>query len=60
VAFLIQPFEVRHEKAPPHGCTWDGAVHRPRISRRLRRATKEGRWCLGLSLPAPSAPIITP
>jgi hypothetical protein len=53
---LDPALEVRHERAPPHGCTWDGAVHRPRNSRRLRRATKEGRWCLGLSLSALSAP----
>src|SRR6266542_1923945 len=42
---LDPALEVRHEKPPPHGCTWDGAVHRPRIPRRPRRR-REGRWRL--------------
>src|SRR5207248_267162 len=48
--------EARHEETPPRACTRDGAVHRPSISRRLRKATKGRRWCWGLSLSAPSAP----
>jgi hypothetical protein len=33
------------KKAPPHVCAWDGALHRPRISRTPVQTTR-GRWCL--------------
>src|SRR6266516_1563873 len=34
--------EVRHEKAPPHACTWDGATHRPRFPDTREERRNEG------------------